>query len=62
MNYLVNIDDMCMKYQEYFLFLDFHTCYFNFVNLFIFPIKELINFSNYGINIILFIRIMSARG
>ena len=42
-------------------FLDFHTCYFNFVNLFTFPIKELFNFSNYGINIILFIRNMSAR-
>ena len=36
-------------------FLHFHTCYFILVNLFLFPIKELFNFSNYGINIILFI-------
>ena len=39
----------------------FQTCYFNFINLFIFPIKELFNFSNYGRNIISFVNNMSAR-
>ena len=60
MNHRVNNDDMCMKYYEYSIqsVLVFHTCYFIFVNIFI---KGLFNFSNYGINIVLFIRNMSAR-
>ena len=41
--------------------LVFHTRYFNFINLFIFPIKELFNFSKYGINFISFVSNMSAR-
>ena len=63
MKYRVKIDDMCMKYHEYstftiifgfpFLLLQFYKSFF--------PIRELFNFSKYGINIFPFVSIMSAR-
>ena len=39
-----------MKVLYLLSFLVLHTCYFVLTNLSIFPIEELLNFSNYGIN------------
>ena len=50
---------MNILYLLYFLVL--HTCYFNFINLFIFPIKKLMRFPNYEINITPFVNNMWAR-
>ena len=65
MNYSVNFDDMCMKSDEHFIFtiifsFPYLLLYF-FSNLFIFPIKDLINFSNYGTNNISSVSKMSAQ-
>ena len=50
-----------MKILYWLSFLVFHTCYSNFIFFFVLPIKEIFNFTVYGIYLILLVHKMSGR-